>query len=100
MLSTLKPQKPITGTLTTDKPLIGTVQTTEMVLVGNLEVGKVILNVDVENYEGSYTVTPKVSEQLLETKQRLMTDDLTIKGIPIYEVSNSSGGMTVYIAKE
>ena len=51
-------------------------------------------------YEGDYIVTPKVSAQILETKQKVMTDDLTIMEIPFFNVSNTSGGSTVYIGKE
>lgn len=53
-----------------------------------------------EQYKGDYEVTPRLSAQVLETRKKVMTDNLTIKEIPIYEVSNTSGGTTVYIAKE
>lgn len=49
-------------------------------------------------YEGNYEITPTVDGQTLETKQRYMTDDVTILAIPFYEVGNTSGGDTVYIA--
>lgn len=55
---------------------------------------------DVPQYEGGYEVTPKVSEQTLPTAKKLMSEDLTIKEIPYFEVGNNSGGDTVYIAKE
>lgn len=55
---------------------------------------------DVPQYEGDYEVTPKVSEQTLPTAKKLMSEDLTIKEIPYFEVGNNSGGDTVYIAKE
>lgn len=51
-------------------------------------------------YEGEYGITPKIESQVLPTKNKVMTDDLTIREIPIYETSNQSGGTTVYIAKE
>lgn len=52
-------------------------------------------------YLGSYQVVPKANEeQILETKNRIMTDNVTILEIPYYEVSNDSNGTTVYIAKE
>lgn len=51
-------------------------------------------------YEGDYEVIPKVTSQVLKTKQKVMTDDLTVKEVPVYEVSNTSGGTTIYIAKE
>ena len=51
-------------------------------------------------FDGDYTVTPKVDSQTMPTKGRIMLDDVTIKAIPFFNVSNNSGGSTVYIAKE
>lgn len=51
-----------------------------------------------EKYSGPYEVTPKAESQTLKTKSKLMGDDVTIKSIPTYEVSNESGGTTFYIA--
>lgn len=53
-----------------------------------------------ESYRGDYAVTPKVGMQVIPTKGKYMIEDMTINPIPIFEVSNSSGGTTVYIAKE
>lgn len=55
---------------------------------------------DVERYDGPYMVTPKVAEQVLPTAKKLMSADVTIAKIPIFEVSNTSGGTTIYIADE
>ena len=55
---------------------------------------------DADPYTGSYEVTPKVDAQTLSTAKKLMTEDLTVKAIPFFDVSNNSGGRTVYIAKE
>ena len=55
---------------------------------------------DADPYKGAYEVTPKVDAQVLPTAQKLMADDVTVKAIPIYDVSNNSGGSTVYIARE
>lgn len=51
-------------------------------------------------YAGSYEVTPKVDGQTLSTKGRVMTDDVTVHPIPFFNVSNNSGGRTVYIGNE
>lgn len=48
-------------------------------------------------YTGSYDVTPRTDAQTLETKEKLMVDDVHIKAIPFYEVSNLAGGDTAYI---
>ena len=58
-----------------------------------------ITSSEVEKYEGDYTVTPKTDYQILKTKDKYMADNVTVKEIPYYEVSNGSGS-TVYIGKE
>lgn len=43
-------------------------------------------------YEGEYEVTPKTyDEQILPTRNKRMINNLTVKKIPQYEVSNDSG---------
>lgn len=51
-------------------------------------------------YTGDYVITPKVAAQTMLTKDKVMSKDVTIKAIPFFNVSNTSGGSTVYIAKE
>ena len=53
-----------------------------------------------EEYEGAYEVTPKVEAQTMPTKYKLLTDDMTVKAIPFFNVSNTSGGSTVFIGNE
>lgn len=53
-----------------------------------------------EKFEGEYIVTPKIEEQILPTKNKVLVEDMTIKSIPIYRVTNQTGGTTIYIAKE
>ena len=48
-------------------------------------------------YAGPYEVVPDLNAQTLETAGQLMREDVTIKPIPIYEISNTSGGTTVII---
>ena len=50
-------------------------------------------------YTGSYTITPKVNEQTMSTRNKLMQDNITIKAIPFYETDNSLG-TTIYIGSE
>lgn len=52
---------------------------------------------NVEKYTGSYTVKPLVSEQTLVTKDKIMSDNVTVLEIPYSEVSNNDGGLTVTI---
>lgn len=51
-------------------------------------------------YEGSYIVTPRKVEQVLETNDKRMTDDVTIEAISYIEVGNLGGGTTATIGFE
>lgn len=55
---------------------------------------------DIPSYNGDYTVIPKTTIQKLETKEKRMLDDVTIREIPSYKVSNDKGGTTFVIGKE
>lgn len=55
---------------------------------------------DIAPYAGDYEVTPRVTEQTLETGNMRMAANLKIERIPYVEVSNSTGGTTVYIGSE
>lgn len=57
-----------------------------------------LVGVNAEEYKGSYEVTPSAREQVLETAEKVMRNDVTIKEIPYKETPNSSGrGTTVRI---
>lgn len=45
-------------------------------------------------YEGEYVITPTFEEQVLETKQRSMSDNVTVEKITTLEVDNEAGGVT------
>lgn len=47
-------------------------------------------------YTGLYEIIPTTDDQTLETKDKLMLNDMVIKEIPTYEVSNEYG-KTFYI---
>lgn len=54
---------------------------------------------NVPAYNGKYEITPLALENvILQTKNKKMLNNVTIKKIPYYETSNLSGGVTVYIA--
>lgn len=55
---------------------------------------------ELEQYTGPYEVVPKVNSQTLSTARKMLRDDITVREVPYYEVSNQFGGNTVYIAKE
>lgn len=60
----------------------------------------ITVNPDVEYYTGSYEITPKVDEQSMPTAQKFMNEDVTVKAIPFFDVSNDAGGNTIFIASE
>lgn len=49
-------------------------------------------------YTGPYEVVPLVTSQMLETKHKVLAQDLTICEIPYAAVSNPAGGITATIA--
>lgn len=54
-----------------------------------------------EIYEGDYDITPKTSEPVkLPTEGKLLVDDVTVRKIPYYEVTNETGGLTIYIGDD
>lgn len=54
-----------------------------------------------EPYAGSYEVVPKVAQStILETANKVLAKDVTVKKIPQFEVSNDSGGKTFIIGEE
>lgn len=48
-------------------------------------------------YEGEYELTPVWEDVTLQTKQKSMSDNVTMQAIPYAEVDNPSGGVTVII---
>lgn len=70
------------------------------ITAGRSLVGSMSKPIGYVDYNGSYEITPKVTEQALPTKDRHMTDDVTVKAIPYFNVSNTAGGSTVFIGSE
>lgn len=58
---------------------------------------KIILGNFGEIYDGDYVVIPQIQEQSLTTKDKFLKDNVKIKKIPYYEITNISNGKTVYI---
>ena len=50
-----------------------------------------------EEYDGDYKVTPKFTEEVLKTKNKIMKDNVLVYPIEVARVSNPSGGTTIYI---
>lgn len=53
--------------------------------------------VDVDLYSGDYDVSPDFTGKTLGTANKTLTDNITVKPIEVQTMSNSSGGLTVYI---
>lgn len=51
-----------------------------------------------EHYQGVYIINPKVTAQLMETKDKVMDDDVSIKEIYFNETENDYG-FTVQIGE-
>lgn len=52
-------------------------------------------------YEGPYEVTPRAhNEVVLDTMNKTMEADVTVRRVPYYETSNLFDGKTAYIAEE
>lgn len=61
---------------------------------------KIIVSEANEHYKGEYTVTPQTETQTMQTQNKIMDQDVTIKAIPYYETGNVQGGNTVYIGSD
>ena len=60
----------------------------------------IIKNEYVENYVGNYIVIPLAyQQQELKTKNKLMKENVVVKEVPFFEVSNVEG-TTIYIGSE
>lgn len=59
--------------------------------------GEIVLVKADEQYNGDYVVIPRVYQQVLETKDKVMLDDVTVEVIPFHKVINLSDGYTVTI---
>lgn len=54
-----------------------------------------------EPYVGGYEVTPKVAQStVLETANKVLAKNVTVKKIPQFEVSNEADGKTLIIGEE
>lgn len=59
--------------------------------------GEIFLVKTDDIYNGDYNVIPRVYQQVLETKDKVMLNDVTIENIPLSRVINLSNGYTVTI---
>lgn len=65
-----------------------------------MDIGAEYVMAGAETYTGEYEVIPKAYDsQTLETKDKLMEDNVFIFSVPYFQTSNEHGD-TVYIASE
>ena len=79
----LTPQGGISGELSSDGSLQGLISYPSEVVV--------------DVYSGDYVVDPDFDGRVLDTRDKLMTDDVTINAIRVTKTSNLFGGQTVVI---
>jgi hypothetical protein len=89
---TISNNNKIKGVIRTGITVNGTINNCNS-LIAKLETS----SISYPNYDGDYIVIPKTIEQLLETKNKITRDDITVKEIPYSEVANEYGN-TVTIA--
>lgn len=63
----------------------------------NIDFGEVVFVHTDDVYDGDYNVIPRVYQQVLETKDKLMLDDVTVEVIPLTKIINLQNGYTVTI---
>ena len=59
--------------------------------------GEIFLVKTDDIYNGDYNIIPRVYQQVLETKDKVMLNDVTVENIPLSRVINLSNGYTVTI---
>lgn len=61
--------------------------------------GTITPSVTAPRYPGPYEVMPSEDAQVLATSGRVMSSDVSVAGIPYYEVTNPQGGSTFIIGR-
>lgn len=88
----------IVGDVSSTASLVGNV--TANGFLSNAFIGSVnITKLEYPAYDGEYEITPRAEAQVLQTAMRTLEDDILIKEIPYFDVSNEYG-RTIYIGGE
>ena len=96
----------LTGYISSERTLSGNLSLAKESLTGKLSCvgclqGKLTTSFDHVIYDGAYDVVPLANDiQVLNTANRLMTNNVIVTEIPFYETTNPMGGTTAYIARE
>lgn len=92
----------LTGILRIDNNMAGVLSDTQSLKGVIKENTNIVYETNLDNsssypsYDGSYDIIPRVDEQTLETKNKVLRDDVLVESIPYYQTSNPYGN-TVYI---
>lgn len=84
-------RKTLEGSLSPRETLFGSLTDSNLYLVGSIT-----SPISPEVYTGFYEVEPKSQPIILDTEGKLLENDVTVKKIGLFEVSNVSG-TTIYI---
>ncbi len=95
-MSSLIPVVPLTGELSSPAKLSGSITGVKEIIGGHISDDLLAAN----KYTGSYDVVPRKVQQVLNTSDKLMVNDLTVEAINYSEVLNPEGGTTVVIGYE
>lgn len=71
--------------------------TDDSALSVDLDTAIIVTNIEGEHYDGETIVDPTFSTQTLETRNKVMDDDVTVNSIYVGKTTNVSGGYTVYV---
>lgn len=82
--------------------LVGRIQANDSILYGAIRPegtlsGSLAMPVGYDDYLGVYQITPKIDQQIINTADKHMTKNITIKEIPYYSVDNAQAGQTIII---
>lgn len=93
MDGTLNPLAIIYGSLSAMGHITGSLSSVSTI-VGDLTIPSYV---ETDVYDGAYDVYPDFYGTTLETKNKTLKNDISVKPIQVESVSNIEGGRTVYI---
>ena len=67
------------------------------VLISDMKISGELSEAVHPTYDGPYTIVPSMRDQVLETKKKVMKEDINVLRIPVAKTENKSGGYTVVI---
>lgn len=76
-------------------PKIGGSLCKPKMLSGNI--GAKTINIGGKPYDGEYVFKPTFSDQIVQTKNAVLSEDIVFKQISVNKTSNDSGGNTIMI---